>query len=282
MKNIFIFTAVAAMAVAGCDTTTNPTGGGGTGTVPTTVVGTWNGTSFIVTNKADTTQVVNLIQGGASLILTIDASGNYTITFTEGTSTDTETGTMTFSGNLVILTEGGSGSPDTSTYSVSGDILIVLFENFAHDFNGDDVEESARARIEFQKDTSAPPPGGGPVPAEVVGTWTTTEFVFINKADTTQKFDLISNGGSFVLEIDADGNFTSTTTFGTFVETETGTLSFSGDQVTITETGEPGSETITYSVSGNTMILVDSDSEFDFDDNGSDDPAILRITLQKG
>ncbi len=114
----------------------------------------------------------------------------------------------------------------------------------------------------------------------LVGTWNATSMVFTNNANSSETFDLIADGGSFSITLTAAGGFSGSSTFMDMTDTFGGTFVVQGTNLIITETGESGPETIAFTRSGNTLTLT-LDDEFDFDDDGFDEEAILVIVLQR-
>ena len=114
----------------------------------------------------------------------------------------------------------------------------------------------------------------------LAGTWNATSLVFTNDANASETFDLIADGGSFSITFTAAGGFSGSSTFEGDTEPFNGTFEVQGTNLIITETGESGPETIAFTRSGNTLTLT-LDDEFDFDDDGFDEPATLVIVLQR-
>ena len=114
----------------------------------------------------------------------------------------------------------------------------------------------------------------------LAGTWNATSLVFTNNANSSETFDLIADGGSFSITFTAAGGFSGSSTFEGDTDTFSGTFEVQGSNLIISETGESGPETIAFTLSGNTLTLT-LDDEFDFDDDGFDEPATLTITLQR-
>ena len=81
--------------------------------------------------------------------------------------------------------------------------------------------------------------------------------------------------------------FTETTYSGTasfpgeVTETFSGTYTISGNQLTLNESGEGSTRLMTYSLSGNTLTLSGDDEEYDFDDDGQEDPATFTMVLAR-
>ncbi len=119
---------------------------------------------------------------------------------------------------------------------------------------------------------------GPATPADLVGTWVATAYVFTNTSNTAQSVDVIAMGMTFSL------TFTETTMSGTItipnVGTERfeGTYTISGNQITISD--PEGTETLTHSLNGNILTLTSTET-FDFNDDGQETPATSVITLQK-
>lgn len=114
------------------------------------------------------------------------------------------------------------------------------------------------------------------------GTWNATEFRFTNPANSSQSVELIGLGGSFSVTITVEGNFTTVMTVpGDPAETRSGTVSIGGDTLTIAESGQGSPTEYLATRDGSTLTLTTSDEDFDFDGDGTDDPALLRIVLQK-
>ena len=117
---------------------------------------------------------------------------------------------------------------------------------------------------------------------DLTGTWNATQFQFTNTANPAQTVDLITLGATFTLNILADGDYTATVQEpGELTETLVGTLTVSGDAITIAESGQGSPTLFTAARSGNTLTLTTTDEEFDFDEDDIEEPASLRMVLQK-
>ncbi len=114
----------------------------------------------------------------------------------------------------------------------------------------------------------------------LAGTWNATSMVFTNNANSSETYDLIADGGSLSLTFTAAGGFSGSSTTPEGTEILSGTFVVQGTNLIVTDTGEPESETIAFTLSGNTLTLT-LDDELDFDDDGFDEPATLVIVLQR-
>ena len=115
---------------------------------------------------------------------------------------------------------------------------------------------------------------------DLTGTWVATQFLFTNPANAAETFDAIAAGGSLSLTVQATGDYTATITEpGSAAEVVTGTISVEGNVVTIAESGQGSPTPYAATRSGDTLTLTTDDEEFDFDDDGTDELASLRIVL---
>ncbi|TFH64663.1 MAG: hypothetical protein E4G90_07640 [Gemmatimonadales bacterium] len=118
--------------------------------------------------------------------------------------------------------------------------------------------------------------------ADLTGTWNATVVEFTNPANTAVKFELINEGGSLSLVVAANGDYTLNVLFpGDPVEVQQGTIGIVGNVLTLSETGQGSPTDFVFTLSGNTLTLTTNDVEFDFDDDGTDEPASLRIVFQR-
>ncbi|MDH4043700.1 MAG: lipocalin family protein [Gemmatimonadota bacterium] len=115
-------------------------------------------------------------------------------------------------------------------------------------------------------------------PTDIAGTWNATSFVFTSVADPTESVDVLDFGVTLSMTFEAGGAVTLRITEGGSTETETGTYTIDGSTFSITTSGDTSTGTI--SKSGNTLTLrIDTGVEYDFDDDGTDDPARAVVTL---
>ncbi len=117
-------------------------------------------------------------------------------------------------------------------------------------------------------------------PVELAGTWSALEYRFTNPANTSQTVELIALGGSLSIVIRADSTYTATIQEpGDAPETRSGTVEIQGDTLTISESGQGSPTPYMARRSGDTLTMTTSDEDFDFDQDGTDDPADVRIVL---
>jgi hypothetical protein len=110
---------------------------------------------------------------------------------------------------------------------------------------------------------------------DLVGTWEATEIVFTSTADPSESVDAVDFGVSLTVTITSDGTVTSVFDDGQGgTDTDSGTLSVDGSTLTI------GSDSFEAERSGDVLTLTGA-VEFDFDEDGSDDPATVVVRLER-
>ena len=121
---------------------------------------------------------------------------------------------------------------------------------------------------------------GGITLADLTGTWDATQVEFVDLSNPLFRVDMVALGGSLVLTVEANGDYTATVEFpGEQPETETGTVTLSGNVVELNVDGVPESVEFDITLVGNTLTMVTESEEFDFDGDGTDEPARLTIVL---
>lgn len=111
-------------------------------------------------------------------------------------------------------------------------------------------------------------------PEELEGTWTATSIVFTSKDDPSQRVDIITLGASFTMTVDSDGSVSTTFRDGQGgTDSDSGRVLSDGNKLTL------AGATFTAERSGAELTISDDTEEFDFDNDGSDEPATLVATL---
>jgi hypothetical protein len=110
---------------------------------------------------------------------------------------------------------------------------------------------------------------------DLVGTWEATEIVFTSTADPSESVDAIDLEASLTVTINSAGTVTTVFDNGQGgTDTDSGTLSVDGSTLTI------GSDTFEAERSGDVLTLTGA-VDFDFDEDGSDDPATVVVRLER-
>ena len=110
-------------------------------------VGVWEAVELVMTNQANPSMEVDIIEMGASFSISILSTGQYAATLTflgQGTS---EMGTVKVSGNTITIDPTQPpGDPLVATWSFQGSYLI-LDGTSEYDFNQDGIPEDSFAHI---------------------------------------------------------------------------------------------------------------------------------------
>jgi hypothetical protein len=116
---------------------------------------------------------------------------------------------------------------------------------------------------------------------DLIGTWNATEFVFSNFEDPVTDVDVIDLGGEVTIIIRADNTYTVQLELpGAEPEEVDGEWVLNGDVLTFDE-GTADETVFNISLSGTTLTIHTEDLEFDFDEDGTDEPAQLDATFVK-
>lgn len=128
---------------------------------------------------------------------------------------------------------------------------------------------------------SGPPEEPSEPLGELVGTWEATSMVLTARSDPDVSLDLVQDpgvNGRFTLVIRSDGSYRATlTAFGQESPPETGTVTRSGDSLRFDPDGGP-EDAVAWSLSDGVLVL-DGESTFDFNDDGTDEEARLHVEL---
>jgi hypothetical protein len=115
------------------------------------LAGTWNGTKFEFTNKADPAQTFDLIAEGGTLTLTIASDGRYTGQMVMPGETDNISGTLEVQGtNLIMNDDAEPGDPDVMAFTLAATTLTLRFDE-SFDFDGDGTDEDASVEIVLER-----------------------------------------------------------------------------------------------------------------------------------
>ena len=109
------------------------------------------------------------------------------------------------------------------------------------------------------------------------GPWDATAYVYTNKANTSQQVDIVAvNGATMTLTVQASG-----TTASTFNDGQGNSSSNSGQFTAEGQALTLAGITYQASLDGDRLTLINGNAEYDFDANGSKDPATATIALTR-
>ncbi len=126
---------------------------------------------------------------------------------------------------------------------------------------------------------------GNPVsiePSAIAGTWNSRQYAFINKADLEESVELISQGATLTVTFTSGGDFTwDFRDVDGAVEARSGTFSADDVILTLSESGQGSPDPFPAVRVDDTLTLRTGNREFDFDEDGTGEPAELRIFLTR-
>ena len=124
------------------------------------------------------------------------------------------------------------------------------------------------------------PTGPDPLIEPFVGNWAATAFVLTSSVSDRVSIDLIQLGGTFNLNIQPSGSYTAILVYAGLGQTEIGTISVTATTVALNrEFPTRENEVSTYQFVGDTVLILDGDTEFDLDFDGQKDPTLAHFEL---
>lgn len=122
----------------------------------------------------------------------------------------------------------------------------------------------------------------GPSGQTLAGTWKATKAEFVGSTNSSLRVELVANGTSLTLTLDAGGTYTQKITDpGQAGQTTTGTWTASKDVLTLKPTGRSGDTQFDMTVSGSTLTLNGGHVAFDLNDDGREEEALAYLTLAR-
>jgi hypothetical protein len=123
---------------------------------------------------------------------------------------------------------------------------------------------------------------GGVTMSDLAGSWQVTRWEYTNSANSSESVDLVTlAGSSATLDLEDTGDYTISGTLAGVAVTLTGTWTISGSNMQILEDGTVDTQTTPFSLSGDTLTLSGLEGDWDFDDDGTDDPASLIVVFTR-
>jgi hypothetical protein len=251
------------------------TGPGGGATVED-LVGSWDATAFTFTNRLNTTQRIDIVAEGGGANLTVDSSATYSLVVLEpGGAADVTSGVAVIESGFLLVTDNQQpGETVAFTFELSDGRLSLASDEVEFDFDNDGTEVPATLTADMRLVT-------GTNVADFVGTWDATVFRYISEPAGADTAGIIGLGGSFFITIRADASYSAG--FSEMDELpvlEAGTVVVSGNRLfLVRDEGGGDPDEFRFEFSGSDMLELQADEEFDFDDNGTAEPATLEAVL---
>ncbi|MEE9132297.1 MAG: hypothetical protein V3U13_01935 [Gemmatimonadota bacterium] len=118
---------------------------------------------------------------------------------------------------------------------------------------------------------------------DIAGTWEASEFKFTSKSNTAVSVDIVALGGDATLTVAGDGSYSLVSLVpGRAIDVVKGELSVEDGTIVVSESGGAGNRMVFQAgLSDNTLTMATGDAEFDFINNGNEEPANLQIVWKR-
>jgi hypothetical protein len=126
------------------------------------------------------------------------------------------------------------------------------------------------------------PSGPDPLVAPFVGDWSATALVLTSPLADLISVDIIEIGSTFDLNVQPSGAYTAILVFAGGGSVEIGTIEVTATTITL-HRDFPNNQTAvsTYQFIGDDMLILDGETEFDFNLDGIQDQAIAHFELAR-
>ncbi len=253
---------------------------GDTGELDPELFGEWVAISDVHVDAADSTRQFDLVTGiGTFLQIGFVDDGTITVVeHTPGEEWVEITGTWYTVGDSVAVDFPGEDM-EMAVYAVTGEgRLVVRFDDADWDFDGDGTDVPTIETITFASADLSPDP-------DLEGTWTADSFVFVSDDDPSTSVDLLEDGGSITVTLNADGTYRVVQSWpdgegGVDESEESGSyVALEGLLWLIQPEAHDAPPVQLYEVDGETLVMTVPNAEFDFDGDGEDEAATIVMTF---
>ena len=240
------------------------------------LVGTWDAALFKYTSRTNSAVSYDVIEAGGLASMTVASDGGFSVVvLAPGEALDVISGSLTVEDGVIVAHD--SGEDETLSFEAGfvGTTLSMRTPDAEFDFIGSGNEEPAILEIAWD-------PTEGTSVGELAGTWEGTKLLFISSPGATDTVDVLAEGGALALTIGDDGSYSLGIALPDELPAlETGTLLIDGSRlILISDSPLIDPVVFVFSRIGNTLFL-DGDGEYDFDDDGEDDPADIEAELER-
>jgi hypothetical protein len=114
---------------------------------------------------------------------------------------------------------------------------------------------------------------------DLAGTWQATKAEYISADDPSVIYDVVAQGGTVTLMLTSADFTLAVAGPGATPQVTTGTWTSTSDLMTLNPSGASFKWQFEMNLSGDNLSLRGAHVEFDFDGDGTNDPALLNLTL---
>lgn len=122
-----------------------------------------------------------------------------------------------------------------------------------------------------------------PAVAPFVGTWDATVYDIWPESDPDNPIDVLEGLGPFHISVEPSGQYTAVLEAGLGGQVQIGQLTVIGSTIRQDVTQPPGepSATATYEFTAADYLILDGDIHVDFNNDGTRDPGVQHLELQR-
>jgi hypothetical protein len=272
-SNNFIVGLLTVVLVAGCGTDegSNPSAD----LELEDMVGTWDATFFKYTSRTNPNVSVDVLAAGGVASMTVAPDGGFSVVVVNpGQPVDVISGSLDVVDGEILVHDAGANETLTFQASLTGGQLAMITNQATYDFVGNGDEVLAILETEWE-------PTSGTSMADLAGTWAATELLFISQPDEADTVDVIQEGGSLTFETDDDGSYGFSLALpGDLPALEFGTVFIDEGRLILIPDSPEDPIIFNFELVIDTLLL-EGTGEYDFDENGTADSAIVEAELQR-
>ena len=240
------------------------------------IVGTWNATLFKYTSRANPDVSFDIVAAGGVASMTVGSDGGFSVVLViPGETVDIIEGSLVVGDGTIVTHDVGESETLTFQAAITGETLAMMTNHATFDFVGNGNEVLATLEIAWE-------PTAGPSVADLEGTWDGTRFLFISMPSEADSVDVLGDGGRLTLIIDDDGSYAlAVAQPDELPALENGTVFIDeGRLILISDSPMDDPMVFDFELVADTLFL-EGNSEYDFDDDGTDDPARIEAELER-
>ncbi len=234
--------------------------------------GAWVATGWTYTGEG-VGDTFDMIAQKAMATMVVESDGSFQMLMAAPCdSFEIQSGTTALFGDLLMIDMVGELETQYMWQELDGNTWTIRKPDH---WNFDELGDDEGAVLEIVLAASTPA-----TMADFTGSWVASHFLLTGLENPSDTYDMITEGGSFTIDIAGDGSMAFSITFpGESAENSTGTVEIFGDMVIITDNSDGWKSVFRYTIGTGTIHLYSNDDCYDFNNDGEDECATLDITL---
>lgn len=235
--------------------------------------GAWTATAWTYVDPENPSTTLNAITERHDIVTWVfDAVGGFDVVQSR-VDEDVEQfgGTSEIFGNIV-RSDDGSGEYHYVVFDLTGSVFEMSMSDWTDPF---ETGTSSSWRVDVRMVPVTPATS-----TDFEGSWVASQWEFSDPDGVHSAYDMVADDGSFALTINAGGTMSFAITFpGEPVENGSGTWEIFGDLLIITDDADGYVSAMQYTVGTGTFSMYSNNDVWDFDEDGTEDPALLEIIM---